>query len=497
MLNPREPFFTPFYDKALISAIIYESMQKIYSKTTFSNTIVWGLLIIFIVAAILTGVFTYRGVLSFVATGEIPGPGSPVIANKATPTLDALSTESVSNPTDLPPSVGPEPKPWDGASRVTVLIMGLDYRDWKRKQGASRTDTMILFTVNPLTKSAGILNIPRDLWVSIPGYGYGKINTAYFLGEVDKYPGGGSGLAIATVEKFLGVPITFYAQVDFRAFEIFIDEIGGVDITIPATIKIDPIGQNNTITLEPGTYHLDGDRTLAYARARNTQGGDLDRAVRQQQVIMAIRDRILNLNMLPTLMGKAPTLYNELASGIHTNMTPEQAISLAWLAQQIPAANIKRAVITVPDMVIPTTTPDGSQDILKPITSKIRELRDSLFGDFGVTSPLVANSDQQTLMKDENAKISILNGSGVSGMATRTSDYFKAQGANIIQVGDAGDLYNYTIITLYIGKPHTLRYFVDMMKIQANNIRFKYDPNSNIDVVIQLGADWAYKNPMP
>ena len=84
------------------------------------------------------------------------------------------------------------------------------------------------------TNTAGILSLPRDLWVNIPGYGYGKINTAYYLGDAYDEPGGGPGLAIATVEDFLGVPINYYAQIDFSAFERFIDEIGGIEIEVPA-----------------------------------------------------------------------------------------------------------------------------------------------------------------------------------------------------------------------------------------------------------------------
>ena len=116
--------------------------------------------------------------------------------------------------------------------------MGLDYRDWVSGEGPSRTDTMILFSLDPLTLTAGMLNIPRDLWVNIPGYGYGKINTAYYLGEANQLPGGGTGLAVKTVEQFLGVPINYYAQIDFSAFERFIDLIGGIELNIEHEIKI-------------------------------------------------------------------------------------------------------------------------------------------------------------------------------------------------------------------------------------------------------------------
>ncbi len=101
---------------------------------------------------------------------------------------------------------------------MTIMLVGLDYRDWLANQGPSRSDTMILLTIDPVSKTAGMLSIPRDMWVDIPGFGYSKINNAYAWGELYKLPGGGPGLAMKTVENFLGIPIQYYAQVDFSAF---------------------------------------------------------------------------------------------------------------------------------------------------------------------------------------------------------------------------------------------------------------------------------------
>ena len=129
--------------------------------------------------------------------------------------------------------------------------MGLDYRDWEG-EGPSRTDTMMLLTLDPVSRTAGMLSIPRDLWVNVPGYDYGKINTAYYLGELYNLPGGGPGLAEQTVNELLGVDINYYAQIDFSAFENFIDQIGGIDVEVPYELTVDPIGPGNTVTLPAG-----------------------------------------------------------------------------------------------------------------------------------------------------------------------------------------------------------------------------------------------------
>jgi polyisoprenyl-teichoic acid--peptidoglycan teichoic acid transferase len=375
-------------------------------------------------------------------------------------------------------------------------VMGLDYRDWEAGEGPPRTDTMILLTVDPLMKTAGIMNIPRDLWVNIPGSGYGKINTAYPIGEGFRMPGGGPGNAVRTVEQFLGVPINYYAQIDFFAFERFIDEIGGVEVNVPEEIKVDPIGPGNTVFLEPGKQTLDGPVALAYARARNSEGADFDRAARQQQVILAILDRLLSVNALPTLVSKAPLLYRELASGVHTNMTLEQAISMAWLAPGIPRESIKRGIIGPPEQVLFAKSPDGSQDILKPIPSKIRLLRDDIFAP-EVFSPVAAALDAESLLREEQANISVLNGSGAGGLAARTAEYLTELGANVLVTGDAGQFYQNTTVVDYTGNPYTVRFLAELMNIQPAHIRFEFNPDSELDVVVFLGATWAGSNPMP
>ncbi|MGH2626505.1 MAG: LCP family protein, partial [Anaerolineales bacterium] len=187
-------------------------------------------------------------------------------------------------------SLAVTPQPWSGDDRVTVLVMGLDYRDWVARQGAPRTDSMMLVTLDPITRQAGMLSIPRDLWVEIPGFGHNRINTAYMFGEAYRLPGGGPGLAMQTVEDVIGVPIQYFAVIDFSTFERMIDEIGGVDILVTEWIKITPIGRES-FWLEPKAHRLDGAEALAYARVRKGAGDDFGRAERQQQVALAIIDR--------------------------------------------------------------------------------------------------------------------------------------------------------------------------------------------------------------
>ena len=134
------------------------------------------------------GFFFVRGIVTCWTATALPGsaPAScgttsfglsgPVLNEQGTP----VAVDDSSSPPP-PPIAAPDsnlPPEWDGASRVNILFMGLDERDWIEGQGAPRSDTMILFTVDPLSKTAGMISIPRDLWVNIPGFGYSRINTA-------------------------------------------------------------------------------------------------------------------------------------------------------------------------------------------------------------------------------------------------------------------------------------------------------------------------------
>ena len=306
--------------------------------------------------------------------GQDPVPGTT--ANSSPQTLTVTPPPA---PTQTLISL-PPPNPWAGDERINVLLLGVDYGDWNSpdRVGPPRSDTMLVLTLDPMTKTAGMLSIPRDLWVDIPGMLQpNRINTAHRFGELYELPGGGPALAARTVENLLGIPIHYYARIDFEAFERFVDELGGVEVDVPEEITVDPIGQGNTITLKAGKQILDGPTALAYARNRSTPGDETDRTHRQQQIILAIRDRMLRLDGLPVLVSKAPDLYRELSAGIKTNLSLDEAIQLAWLAIQIDPKSVQSAIIG-PNQYIMDTTEEG-WSIFRPIPDRIHWLVQQIF----------------------------------------------------------------------------------------------------------------------
>ncbi len=447
---------------------------------------------------------TFIQVSNIVASWSLTSlPGVAIIEPTSAPVDEQLgetdvSTE-VSEPTLSTAPTGPQAEPWDGASRVNVLIIGLDYNEWRGNTGPPLSDTMIVLTIDPLTKTAGMLSVPRDLWVSIPGFDHGKINTAYQLGEAYKLPDGGPGLALTTVERFLGIPIQYYAQIDFEAFVYFIDQLEGVKIDVPNDIYVDIYGDNQPkIHIRPGVQTLNGEYALAYARARNSQGGDFDRSARQQQIILGIRQRILEFNELPNLIQKAPDIYQNISNSINTNLTLDQVVKLAWLAMDVELAHIKSGIIAPPNQVTLGRSPDGLE-ILKPIPDQIRILRDDIFAPAQAAGPLAYEGKGPfDLFIEEGARIKLLNGSTVPGLSTRTGKYLQGMGANVMVIGDAdGSGYSNTSIYDYTGNPYSLIYLSQLFGINHFNIHGRYDDLSDVDVTVILGADWANNNPMP
>lgn len=458
-------------------------------------------LVVFIVLATVTAVIAFTVARNFfVSTGVISvGDAPPVLPNGESSGqssgVQPEGTEAASPEGPLQSINDPTPVPWDGASRVTMLIMGLDFRDWEANE-VPRTDTMILFSVDPVSKTAGMISVPRDMWVNIPGMGYNKINTAYRWGEVYNMPGGGPGLAMETVEDFLGVPVNYYAQIDFMAFVRFIDELGGLDMHIREEITVDPIGPGNTRTLEPGVQTLDGATALAYARMRYTEGGDFDRSSRQMEVIMALRDQILNFNQLPMLISKAPKLYQELSSGIRTNLTLDQVIQLALLAAKIDRNDIKQGIIGPPKQVEFATNPEDGQAILIPVPDQIRILRDEVFATGGPVGPeAVESGDPTELMKAEGARVVIKNGTATAGLASKTSEILRGDGLNIIGEENADQAVASTTIYDYSGKPYTIKYLIAKLNVPNSRIVNRFDPTAQMDIELVLGDDWASQQP--
>jgi polyisoprenyl-teichoic acid--peptidoglycan teichoic acid transferase len=307
---------------------------------------------------------------------------APVTAEVVTPTTTvapastAEATLPASEPSPTPQAVSQNVPAYTDPRRVNVLLLGIDQR--QGEQGPFPTDTIILLSIDPVGRTAVMLSIPRDLWVEYPNGQVGKINAANIVGDAIQYPGGGGpAMALDTVEQMLGVKINFYVLINFEVFTALIDAVGPVTVCPSEPIDDNqyPDGSYGYITVhfDAGCQELDSERLLQYARTRHDdQDGDIGRSRRQQEVIMAARDKVLSAGGVIALLPEVTRLWESLQANFRTDMKFEDMIGLAQIAETIPSDSVQRGQISYSE-VYPSVTADG-EEILVPIPSDIGNL---------------------------------------------------------------------------------------------------------------------------
>jgi LCP family protein required for cell wall assembly len=451
---------------------------------------VWALLLLLGLGAlllILSSVWLFRTVRGLASVSDsvtefIPDPGQ-VVPDQTAPQVTGGTAAA-------PAGVAPESIPeWSGMERVNVLLLGVDLRC--DEEGPTHSDTIIVATIDPVSRSASLLSLPRDLWVEIPDFGVNRINQAYFLGQAYELPGGGPALAVETVEAFLGVPIDYYVAVDFKAFIDFVDLMGGVVVEVPERIE-DPNYPDNCygydpFTIDAGRQRLDGASALKYARTRATFGGDVDRAARQQQVIMAVREQATQLDTLPQLLLSAPQLWQSFQENVSTNLEFDQALQLANLVRTIPGENMRNKVLDY-SYVYNDTTFDGQQ-VLVPLRDQVRALRDELFAPPAVPTPVI--EALPTIVVAEEARVAVFNGTPAFGLAAETQQFLLRNDITVTEIGNAdSSTYTTTQIIDYGSHPGTVQQLIQLMNIPPLNVSTGTNPAGDYDVLVVLGSDW-------
>lgn len=255
----------------------------------------------------------------------------------------------------------------NGNGMVNILLLGLDSRN-DPSEGI-RSDTLILVSIDQGAKKASMLSIPRDLWVDIPGYGKNRINAAYSLGDQNKPGQGGPPLVKETIARNFGIPIHYFAQVDFEGFREIVDSIGGITIDIKkplidAEYPTEDYGYKR-VFIPAGLQFLNGETALEYARSRHSDS-DLGRNQRQQDVLLAVREKGVNLGLLTN-----DKLISALQHAIKTDLQWNDILGLAQTAIGMDKANIRTYAIDA-NMAKPTNI--NGMDVLVPDWTSIREL---------------------------------------------------------------------------------------------------------------------------
>jgi len=359
--------------------------------------------------------------------------------------------------------------PWSPNQPVTALVMGLQIG------GASTnplTDSMMVVSYDPPSGSLSMLSIPRDLWVDIPGHGQGRINEAF--------EDGGAPLAMLTVQQNLGIPVNYYALVSYAAFRELIDDVGGVTVNVPHDLDDPTFPADDEIHFEPlhlkaGIQHMDGREALRFARERHADPlGDIGRAQNQQQVLLALKDRLLR----PANVWKAGLILRDVRSMIRTNFPLDQAAGLGLKVLRTGTGNLRRDVLRYDNQTVHGTVTASGADVLVLNRQAAATVIASMFG------PAVSGFTA-------GATIRVDNGNGYPLAGTSYSKILAGMGAKTLEPGDA-DRKDYPgarvrVYTREAAKVREAGLLASMLGVPLE----KASGTEMADIVVTLGRDYA------
>lgn len=266
-----------------------------------------------------------------------------------------------------------------GPEQMVIALLGIDDRTGDYAT-PTRTDAIMLVRVDFQKHTVSLFSIPRDVYVALPNLGAagiteGRINTAYVYGEVYGVPGGGATELKETITLNFGIRVDRYLLVNFGAFVSTVDALGGIDVDVPKaiydpTFPADEGSGYITLDIPAGVNHFDGAQALRYARTRH-QDDDYHRVQRQQQVLLAVYDKLLRAENLPSL----PGLLTNLQTSVRTDLSATELAVLSCLTPQIDRATIKALSIDG-TKVIPWRTPTGgsvsipNRELIAPLVAE-------------------------------------------------------------------------------------------------------------------------------
>jgi LCP family protein required for cell wall assembly len=371
-------------------------------------------------------------------------------------------------PPPAPEAAGPD---WSQKERVNILILGTDGRPDEGDLPV-RSDTLMVLTIDPYAKTAGVISFPRDLWVTIPTGDKtttnDRINVACALGDYLKLPDGCAGVARRTVEANFGIKIHYYALMDFSGFERMIDALGGVNIDVEKPIKDDeyPTADYGTmrVYIPAGLQHMDGRTALIYARTRHADS-DFGRMHRQQQLMVAARQRALQLDIFPRL----PALYGELKDAVKTDMSFPDMLAVANAGRELDMKNVQFRAIEGPYIQeLP------GQFVFLPNKPAIQRLLDEMFVD--------------RHLQNEAARVEVLNGTAQSGLASRVAGALREKGYASVTFANADAAPPETTIIDLTGKSYTAKKLAELFPGAKVISRSDFAGGADIQLILGDGA---------
>jgi LCP family protein required for cell wall assembly len=410
--------------------------------------------------------------------GFVPAAAVPASLSEGVTGVKAVAPDTF--PADSTMTSAPTTPVLMGPGVFHIMLLGTDRRP---PDDGWRTDTMILVSVDPEERIVSVVSIPRDLYVAIPGHGKTRLNLADNIGEAEHYPGGGPALLRRMLEENLGLTFDRYVRVDFQGFGEMIDLLGGIDVDVPCMTELwvpdmKSPGEYLLLRRLPASMqHMDGELALIYCRCRaHTPVFDRDR--RQREVLLAIRDRVLELG-LPGLLPRLFPLLDSMGDHVQTDLEPGEMVSLAQLIADLPPGGISQSVIDL--SVAPQWVTDEGAWVMRPDRDLVKERMG------GRMTPL---SWEEEGLAAEGVRIAVENGTTLEGFASQMANRLRARGFYVVEAGK-GDRLDYakTIITSYGGESFTLERLRQFLGVGEDEVRYEHDWLSDVAIRVIVGTD--------
>jgi LCP family protein required for cell wall assembly len=342
----------------------------------------------------------------------------------------ASTSDSRPIPPPLAPVPTPTPRPWSQTDNY--LILGIDQRPG---DGSWRTDSIILAAVARGGGRVGLLSIPRDLYIDIPGVGEARINQADFLGEKSKYPGGGPALLRRVLTQTLGIDAPHYVRINMQVFERVVDAFGGVTITLPCPFLEATPDSNGGLKewgLPAGDNWLNGQDARKFATYRY-YSTDFDRARRQQIVLWALRNRALQTDAITRL----PELWTAYSESVQTDLGFGDILRLAQIAMQLQPEDVSG--LTFDFSLVESITTDGGARVLRVRDPEaLHRWLDNIFDAQPIEAPLAANRQCPPLHVQRGTSAAVASDTENGAPAAAASD--TGDNAPAAVPSDAGDI---------------------------------------------------------
>jgi LCP family protein required for cell wall assembly len=389
----------------------------------------------------------------------------------------------------------------ESGGRINILLAGDSVGD-PGHAGASLADSIMVISINPKTQKGFILSIPRDLWVHIPSLGHQKINAANDVLNFHQQglPSGGMGQLQQIVQTDLGIPIDYEALIDYTAFRDAVNAVGGINISIHSP---DPRGMYDSFThlkLPNGNVNLTGQEALDLARARGDSvagdisygipSSDFTRTMYQREMLKALFKKALTVGVMSNPI-KISSLMNAIGNNIETNLTLGDVMSLIHVTNGLNLNNMHSETYSF----------GGAGSLLTSYTDPVSH-QEALIPSAGIDnfSQLRAFYQQLTSsnpVAQEAPTVTLLNGSNVSGLASREQKILESEGFDVTTIADAAAEYPSTMIVdnSNESKPQAATLLEKDIKgsvVNSSNNTTEAQEASNYSTnfVVIMGKDW-------